>query len=405
MVEERANEWFDVAPVGLSDHGWDVDAETGQGSLSHRPGPWGSQLLRADFRRIPVSCAEPTAVLVRPEARHLRPQELDVLTREELLVHIAPGDAVLRGTCELGWAARPSSSERVKAVRRFVALFGNIGTLWMNNICETELAPTVRHQLRRNFPAKGDATVCSHVTCSDGNLRWAMRISRADGPNTFRICLLWTVPICASAHWLQACLEEMLGAARQHVIYYLNHASMAHFRKLDKELYVILSINHFRRGPPLLPHAGPDKPDVRISSDWLGSWSSDKSKFNAASYIQQFLRRLGHAFRTFDTLDGQKLVPYQAALRRDEWEKVGKELIQAFSLQKAAYRRLHGGCQAPDLKENNRPTYQRRDPFGQQAWSKHPSKPQLVVRRTFIDIDDREDDADDLQMRKTKSLR
>ena len=410
-VEERVDQWFDLAPMALSDHGWHVDAATSQGSFSHRPCPWGGQLLRLDFRQIPVPCCtEPTSVQVRPEVRHLLRGQ-DIQTHEKLLVHVSPGDAVLRGTCEPGAMARACPSDHVQSVRRFVALFGDLGVLWMNNFCETEQEPTARHHLRRNFPETGDATACSHFNSSDSKPEFAMRISRADGLNTFRICLLYSVPVCASAHWVQACLEQMLDVGRKHAVLYLNNPSMAYFRELDKELYVTLRICHFRHGPPLLPHVGPDEPDIRISDDCrLGSWTSchaaSKSKFQAASYIQEFLKRLGHNTRVFDRLDGQKLVPYQCVIRKDEWQKVRGELLQAFRLQKAAYRHAYGGCHAPDLKED-RPAYHRRDRFKQQIRLEHPSKLQLVVRRTFIDIEDRhENESDpDLQLRRSRSMR
>ena len=75
MVEQRAQRWFDLAPLALSDPGWAIDAWTSQGSISHRPCPWGGQLLRLDLRGVPIPGCEATAVQVRPEAHACLPLE------------------------------------------------------------------------------------------------------------------------------------------------------------------------------------------------------------------------------------------------------------------------------------------------------------------------------------------
>ncbi|CAJ1376495.1 unnamed protein product [Effrenium voratum] len=406
MVEQRIDRWFEYACVALADQGWHMEIETREGSCSHRECPWGGHLLRFDYKHVPVSGSPGSCLQIRPEARHLERVEDSELCPEELLLHVGPGDVVLRGSCKkgsfaLGRATSGGRSGVDSAMGRFVALFGNLGGPFLQNFCETEEPLTVRHQLRRNFPKQGDATAVSHTLHSKP--QGAMRVSQGDGPGTFRLCLVYNAPVCVSAHWVQECLEQMVKFGRQHVVWLFNHPSMLRLRNIDTDLYVVLGLRHFARGSPLLPHVGSAEPDVIISTD-AAAWTifrfdAENTKFQAARYMQQFLERLGYHVRTFDTLDGQKLVPYQCAMRRDEWLRLRGEFLVAFRCQRAAYRRAYGGSQAPDLKEDMVAHFQR-TPWGRTCVEHF--EPQLVVRRTFLHV---EEGDDDLQIRKIKSIK
>mmetsp|Transcript_135747 Transcript_135747/g.321679 ORF Transcript_135747/g.321679 Transcript_135747/m.321679 type:complete len:288 (+) Transcript_135747:375-1238(+) len=281
-------------------------------------------------------------------------------------------------------------------------MFGNLEGLFR----ETEQGLTVRRRLLRHFPEQGDTALCSQPIGSSGMLRGALRVTRADGCNTFRICSVWSVPVFPAGPSVQECLQQILHMGCQDVLRYVNHPSQKRLRQVDQDLYVILSLQHFRRGRPMLPHVGIEEPDVRICAesglcDWTVFGEGAKPKFQAASYIQQFLKRLGHGVRTFNRLDGHNLVPYQCAIRRCQWRKVSQDFAQAFKLQRAAYRHFYGGCTAPDLREDTSACL-RRERI-QTTCFEHAPRLCFVVRRTFINIEEEHEDAD-LPMRKAKSL-
>ncbi|CAJ1424364.1 unnamed protein product [Effrenium voratum] len=150
----------------------------------------------------------------------------------------------------------------------------------------------------------------------------------------------------------------MLKLLRQELIRTINRPHLADLRKADQDFYVILSMQHFKRGPPMLPHAGPSEPDVTCAQLGLTTfafWGKGLDRptlFQAARYMQLFLERLGYDVHVFDCLDGRRLVPYQCAIRRDVWQKLRDNLAEAFGLQRSAYRRANGGPQAPELRED-----------------------------------------------------
>ena len=76
---------------------------------------------------------------------------------------------------------------------------------------------------------------------------------------------------------------------------------------------------------------------------------------------------------------------YQCAVRRDEWQKLRREVFSAFGLQKAAYRRANGGTTAPELKEAPFATLKP----GASRRSQRDTEPvirQLLVKGTFLEV-------------------
>ena len=60
---------------------------------------------------------------------------------------------------------------------------------------------------------------------------------------------------------------------------------------------------------------------------------------------------------TYDSLDGQRLVPYQCVVRTSAWEVAKPRFLEVFPLAKTAYRRCNGGSSAPGVHENVEPKY------------------------------------------------
>ncbi|CAJ1445440.1 unnamed protein product, partial [Effrenium voratum] len=257
----------------------------------------------------------------------------------------------------------------------------------------------IRQQIWRNFPQEGDTTGFAYH--QEAHPQEVLVVTRPDGESTFRICSVFRMPVPTPLSEINSPdLGRTLESFHHIVVQILNRPGIEELRQIDKEFYITLSMRHFKRGPPLLPvDSQHERVDVRLGEKGTPScWTRFEGNFQLARYLQLFIGRLGYKARTFDTMDGHQLVPYQCVMRRDEWLKVREEVLGAFGQQKAAYRRCNGGTTAPDLREdvvpNVRPGPCRRtkeDP---------PMKPRVVVRRTFIDIDE----CVDQEVRRTKSV-
>ena len=86
--------------------------------------------------------------------------------------------------------------------------------------------------------------------------------------------------------------------------------------------------------------------------------SPNPLRFLFCQYLEMFLEfLLGERTEVFSSLDGRQLVPYQAAVLRQQWLRIRTVFSDAFSLQKTAYRRANGGTTAPNVHEDVRPRF------------------------------------------------
>lgn len=98
--------------------------------------------------------------------------------------------------------------------------------------------------------------------------------------------------------------------------------------------------------------------------------------------------------QVFNSLDGRQLVPYQAALLRSNWSQVRLAFIEAFFLQKTAYRRANGGTTAPNVHEDVRPRFlPSLRPVEAEVAAEKPQH-KVVVRRTFLEVETEDEDLD-----------
>lgn len=108
--------------------------------------------------------------------------------------------------------------------------------------------------------------------------------------------------------------------------------------------YIVVSLRKCSRGGPLLP-VGPR------CNRWEQTDTHAGLRMPLCKYLQEFLSRLGVSGVNFhDSLDGRKLLPYQAAVLLDAWNRVRQILEQPLAEQRTAYRRLFGGSAAPDVR-------------------------------------------------------
>lgn len=81
-----------------------------------------------------------------------------------------------------------------------------------------------------------------------------------------------------------------------------------------------------------------------------GKWvPMDASKVPLPVYLRALFQRLHIEVPVYGSLYGRVLVPYQAALKRCEWEWAWSQVSKTWSKQRSAYRRLYGGHAAPKL--------------------------------------------------------
>ncbi|CAJ1400852.1 unnamed protein product [Effrenium voratum] len=353
--------WFQEVPLLLSDQGWDLTARAGAHSLHHATCPWGGRLLKVKAGSVP------SEGIVRPEV-------LADVTVERL----APGAAVV---LEKDWSH----------------LFG-LRELTQHE----EKVKAVTQRLRRDFPEEGDCAV-TFVGESCGLL-----FSRPDGDG-FELTCVFQVSEEQFAQWSSIQKMLLLDSSCRFARNFATR-SEPELREKDRDYYMVLTVQSCRRGLPLVPSAESEEPTVTITAGisvglerWTrfspnmassGSGSSD-GRFCVADFVGTFAARLGLSLAAYDSMDGQRLVPYQCVVARQEWEAAKDRFVNAFLLQKKAYRRANGGSSAPSFHVDVQP---RAAPDGHLAELKQRLRQEerpshkVVVRRTFLEVEEEEDE-------------
>eukprot|EP00438_Fugacium_kawagutii_P015808 Skav206884 [mRNA] locus=scaffold3287:13187:18436:- [translate_table: standard] len=346
----------------MTDSKWEMAARRPEASLSHCTCPWGGHLVRFDNRTaasgenifIQNAPEDPRDFLIRPEVRGL--YEASALrvaqAKSEIAVH-------WRETLAPGEAVLERSSS-MWVVKMASVLFGNFqGPLHLSPMSE------VSRFLRSNFFYDNLPTLARHQL-------------RRDFPQPGDCTYV---------------APEM--------------------REMDSQMYIVLCMRSFNRGPPMVPHSsgevtitsGKDMGRAaaasrRTSPPGLASaLSPRRDGFCLAEYLKLFMSQLGHALTTYETLDCCKLVPYQCVVKRSDWERLREPFTQAFRLQKAAYRRANGGTTAPALLEDVKPHFSTRRHVHSGDLTAVVVK--TVVRKTFLELE--EDVEVGPPMRRTKS--
>lgn len=160
------------------------------------------------------------------------------------------------------------------------------------------------------------------------------------------------------------------------------------------ESYIIVRLRKYVKGPPLLPSNTP-------GVEWE---PADLEAFTLPAYLRSFLARLGLDIEAYGSLDGRRLVPYQAAVRRGAWQHAWAAMEGPFLSQKVAYRRLLGGTNAPELKVGVEPRFvplDGRHPVDARghaaAIAAAPPRVPLPVRSTFVHFSSGEETTGGLQ--------
>ncbi|CAK9105902.1 unnamed protein product [Durusdinium trenchii] len=369
---ESVDDWCQLMPNLLEENGWNSAMVTSEAALMNTSCPWGGHLIKFELKEIAIHHApEETAnVMVRPEVRSLQPDQCPIQGISVRSVDfVAPGEAVVEATSS--WSI----------VRLCSVLFGDMAG------------------------QAGDSG-CAFWKEEDGDDRSQefMVLVRPDGRGTFTTYVVVRVYEDRFAQWAQEHFSLVLSSARSTAVSYLNRPGIVELRKQDERFYVTISMQSFKRGMPLLPAFPSEAAVTEIDAGepyglrrWL-RYEPNSQKFHLSSYLQVFLARLGYQVDTYESLDGQTLVPYQCVVRRDQWELLRERFLSAYALQKTAYRRANGGSGAPGMHEEVVPKFVvlPRDEHLQERLEK-AMEPRLVVRKTFFDLEDPSEEEEEPQ--------
>mmetsp|Transcript_41248 Transcript_41248/g.84229 ORF Transcript_41248/g.84229 Transcript_41248/m.84229 type:complete len:398 (+) Transcript_41248:71-1264(+) len=380
MAEDHSD-WLNFAASCMSDVQWEVAAIRPDAVLSHRSCPWGGHLIRLDAKNVFIqnASADPADILVRPEVREMTPGKSKAEITWRCREIYAPGDALME--CTNCWSTR-----------LFGVLFGH--SLGSTRLHFFQEATTVsRHALYKDFPEPGDSTQVETETI--GIVR---RLPHPSG-NRYRLVFVFSTPEdnFAGSSLCDQHLPAFTDMYRNMFDRVVNGPGFLDMRGVDANMYLVLSLRAFNRGPPMIPHNSPcSEESFHISvGEHLGllSWIRFKphEKFCLREYLRCFMERLGHQLKTYEVMDGRKLVNYQCVVVRQEWEQLRTSFYQAFKVQKAAYRHANGGTSTPSLVADAAPRFALRE-FSCCA---QPQGIKTVVRKTFIDLDEDSDDSAD----------
>ncbi|CAL1140009.1 unnamed protein product [Cladocopium goreaui] len=382
---ESVEDWCQIMPNLLEEEGWKTALAQEGSALMHSSCPWGGYLIKFELKGLTVhnAPADSSKVIVRPEVRALLQgtcpipgisvQSLDVM---------APGEAVVQASTS--WSI----------MRLCSVLFGDMVGQVMDYLCDD--APMAWHQkVGRNYPNQGDSSCSFWMEDSNDKPHECLILVRPEtATEKFTAFVIVRVHENHFARWASEHFRSVLSSARSTAESYLNRPGIVELREMDEQFYVVISMQSFKRGMPLLP-AYPDEhclTEIDAGERFgLRRWvryEPRSTKFQLAQYLPVFMERLGFEIGAYNSLDGQKLVPYQCVVRRADWEQMRSRFLEAYPLQKTAYRRANGGSGSPGVHEDVLPKFVTSTALNIQERMDQEAWPKLVVRKTFLDLEE-----------------
>lgn len=262
---------------------------------------------------------------------------------------IAPGDAIT-------WV----QARMTPLVQRIVSL---MGTLTGSALFTTKYR--FRHTVRRDFPEPGYITIVgaplepetSTMLEEWGVIKATVAVVKAHHSDPGKTLVTevqqlrrvpnWAVPMAAPMHFKHQ-LECILDYTSSDVYQEVTEGAGK---------YIVVGIRRCVKGPPLLPRYNCQIDEMKVSMDWMEA-ENDGLRLGLPEYLSMFLSRLGVTdVAIYDRLHGRQAVRYQAVVEHRTWERVWALLEIPFRIQRAAYRRLHGGSNAPDITIGMEPKF------------------------------------------------
>eukprot|EP00435_Cladocopium_sp_Y103_P030203 s2366_g7.t1 len=330
-------------------------------------------------------------VLVRPEVQAMFEGDSEITL--QCLETYAPGDALIERTNSM-WILRFAAEawqgwcmDALCCNSRAKVLFGSCHDSFAYRFYH-KLPVLSQHRLYKDFPEPGD---CTYLALEG---IWTMR--RVPGSaRHYRSVFVISTPEDKWATWASPFYPAFTHMFHKVADRVLNGGTIRDLRAADASMYVVLTLNSFNRGHPMVPQSKPSEDSVTVAAGkYLGlvSWTRFKphEKFHLSDYLRDFMERLGHQLKTYGVMDGRKLVRYQCVVVRQQWDQLRTPFFEAFQVQKAAYRRANGGTAAPTLAEDAAPRFLFHDFSCAQ-----PEGIKTIVRKTFIELDEDSNDSAD----------
>lgn len=304
-----------------------------------------SALLCAEYEvTLPISVC---TMLAQPEVYFdSRRQANDTMSAWRIEKLISPGDAVVWAQMSLG-----------PLMQHTTALLGTpqIGALSMTGF-------RIRESVRRDWPQPGSVTIVVaplHPDTSElleeiGFIKAITCVMESAGEDLSRTRCWeikkltrvpsWVLPMAAVPHFKNQ-LDD--------VLFYVGSEAFKQAIQ-GPGSYIIVGMRRCVKGPPLLPRQGQEISDA---TEWEEA-ESGGVRLGLPEYLQIFLQRIGvKDVNIYDRLHGRQVVRYQAVVQRQAWEAAWLLLENPFRAQRAAYRRLHGGTNAPALTFDMEPKF------------------------------------------------
>lgn len=288
-------------------------------------------------------------VLFHPRRPEFDPMISECGVEEEL----APGDVIARVQIQTSAPAQRVAS-LVSGHFRAGGINGHVAGPW-------RMLHRVRYTIRKNFPTPDKLSAAAaplHPETSEmqeevGWMQAAACYLEAIGENKTKVVGFGRV-----APYMTLMLPLSMGQNMgMHEYIRLVHTTPLFEEGRSGDLsYMIIMMRRIEGGKPLL------LPTIEGSEDLvevLPGWRQMEGfeRFSLAAYIRDFAARKGIDLPVFSSLDGRALMPFQAAVRRGAWGSAWELLAGAFHEQRIAFRRVHGGKNAPSLTIDVEPRF------------------------------------------------
>jgi hypothetical protein len=325
-----------------------------------------AEIVRRAEMTVPAPLAALVA-LVRPEVfyHHRRPEFVSDFLQCGIDKLIAPGDAYC-------WARMSEATALQMQLDALLAIAsekrGDLRPI-SQQVNGEGIFMSMRMALRRDFPQPGHHAACMAFRHPDtGQLlegaEHAMYflMSPHEDPGKTRLRVVKRqAPLSSSvASLVVPKLSTLMGkSTTKKQASFMATLSNPEFRSAcgPDSTYVVLSLRKCTRGVPLLPlhkDACEECPE---------EWEQLKQVVPLPEYLRELLRRLEiRDVEVFDSLDGGKVVPYQAVVQQRAWERAWLCLEAPWGCMRVAYRRKLGGGHAPKLEVGTEPKYVKLSP-------------------------------------------
>eukprot|EP00437_Effrenium_voratum_P009951 CAMPEP_0181430676 /NCGR_PEP_ID=MMETSP1110-20121109/17845_1 /TAXON_ID=174948 /ORGANISM="Symbiodinium sp., Strain CCMP421" /LENGTH=422 /DNA_ID=CAMNT_0023553997 /DNA_START=52 /DNA_END=1320 /DNA_ORIENTATION=- len=397
MEPRNVEEWFDFTPHLLLDDSWvevDIAEHSAKAAIYHCDCHWGGRLVKFVLSGVVVH--NPPLIkshaLVRPEVRALHQNASEAVFAPELLELHDPGTTTVQQFSSWG------------LLRLGSLLFADLEEPFRKNSSDLlRCSSAASYQnLRRDYPDFGDSALSFY---QDGVGRAGLLVCHpCEEDGRFDVIGVFNVPHEKFDDWSAIHFNLVLESAQRVADRFLNGPSISTMRESDEYFYIVLTIQSCKRGLPLVPLVTDELPTTTIvAGERLGldRWirfnpeSVGSSKFYLSEYIKVLLSNVGENIDAYNSMDGRTLMPYQCAVRREQWSSLRTRFVEVFLLQKTAYRRANGGSTAPSMHEGVEPRFSpdtsvmllRERLFRGKSQTAHQK---VLVRRTFLELEEDE---------------